>query len=749
MKSRTLLFVPLSWVMACGSDGTGPITDGESATGTQGGSESATGTGPATSTVNPSSPTEPTSNGPNGTGTGSDPTADPTTVTDSTATGTTTTATTSGSSTDASTGSSGAASASEGTTAAGTTTDTSSASTGGDTGEDPIVSVEIEPLDVVVEVLNGVIPPSIDYKAIATTQANNKYEIDGTWTWTRPDAAAVAGNTGILKASGIIGAKGTIGFVSGNLAAETSATIKLHDTAEPAPIDPTLKKDFSGPAPLDPNLVLLYPYNQTVFPRGLTGPTIQWNGGAIADIYYIQVLSPTYEFEFWGAVPPKSRYNFPKLPVDVWAKLTASNDADLTVDIKRFNGNQIYAAKTQTWTIAPASLAGIVYYWEVNNGKVVRLPPGASKPEKFLEEKQNGCIACHSVSADGSTLAASYAGGWSPWATWNAQDGKQKYYSNTASGFTALSPNGSHVVWGHWSDGGFNTTGALTLSVFNSIVPLAKLDPPPVGVGGGAPAHPAWSTDGNKVAFSVRTNGNGLDFTASTLWVTDVDLMMPKFFNTKKIVDATVGRPTTTFPTFSPDSKQIAFERATQARTRGAAGELFITDPDGESVATLDNANGKGIISAPQAATSYEPTFMPVSVGGYNWLVFGSERMYGNTLEDQNVNTRKKQLWVAAIDIAAKPGQDPSHPAFWLPGQELGNNNMRGSWSLSPCKNAGQGCGGGFDCCGGYCYGAPAVCQEQPLDNCAHIGDKCSNDGDCCAIDGSSCLGGFCSVVPN
>ena len=35
-----------------------------------------------------------------------------------------------------------------------------------------------------------------------------------------------------------------------------------------------------------------------------------------------------------------------------------------------------------------------------------------------------------------------------------------------------------------------------------------------------------------------------------------------------------------------------------------------------------------------------------------------------------------KKLWVAAIDINPKPGTDPSHPAFYLPGQELNAGNL-------------------------------------------------------------------------
>jgi len=44
---------------------------------------------------------------------------------------------------------------------------------------------------------------------------------------------------------------------------------------------------------------------------------------------------------------------------------------------------------------------------------------------------------------------------------------------------------------------------------------------------------------------------------------------------------------------------------------------------------------------------------------------------------------------VAAIDINPTPGTDPSHPAFYLPGQELNAGNLRGFWVVDPCKQNG------------------------------------------------------------
>jgi hypothetical protein len=120
--------------------------------------------------------------------------------------------------------------------------------------------------------------------------------------------------------------------------------------------------------------------------------------------------------------------------------------------------------------------------------------------------------------------------------------------------------------------------------------------------------------------------------------------------------------------------------------------------------------------------------------------------MYGNTLTDTNPNTRRKQLWVTAVDANPEPGEDVSHPAFWLPGQELNNQNMRGFWALGVCKGEGEGCEAGFDCCGGFCSGDPKVCKETN-DGCSELGDACDTGADCC-LEVAECVNGFCSAIP-
>jgi hypothetical protein len=114
----------------------------------------------------------------------------------------------------------------------------------------------------------------------------------------------------------------------------------------------------------------------------------------------------------------------------------------------------------------------------------------------------------------------------------------------------------------------------------------------------------------------------------------------------------------------------------------------------------------------------------------------------------KNITTKK--LWVAAIDLGAAPGTDASHPAFYLPAQEILACNSRGFWVLDPCRDDGSSCTSGDQCCNGYCepngpMGA-LVCSNPPPGMCAGPMERCSSDADCCQGD-DICVNGFCTQL--
>ncbi len=126
-------------------------------------------------------------------------------------------------------------------------------------------------------------------------------------------------------------------------------------------------------------------------------------------------------------------------------------------------------------------------------------------------------------------------------------------------------------------------------------------------------------------------------------------------------------------------------------------------------------------------------------------MVFTSRRLYGNQLTEvpwlswppdydttSLAQATVKKLWVAAIDLNAPPGTDLSHPAFYLPAQEILAGNSRGFWVLDPCKQNGQACQTGDQCCNGYCEadgeGGALVCAsadaEHVLGSAGEVHDR-------------------------
>jgi hypothetical protein len=213
----------------------------------------------------------------------------------------------------------------------------------------------------------------------------------------------------------------------------------------------------------------------------------------------------------------------------------------------------------------------------------------------------------------------------------------------------------------------------------------------------------------------------------------------------------------------------------------GAQAELWLADVPNASTgmtrfapASLCALNGYGSdcktpLLPTNAATNhtddeqlnFEPNVTPIASGGYYWVVFTSRRLYGNVgttdpYFPQQGNTTPvttpptKKLWMAAIDPNPKPGQDPSHPAFYLPGQEIMSGNMRAYWVNEPCHPSGSSCQTGDECCTGYCSDngqGQLVCGPRPA-GCVPEFGKCATTSDCCGSGSLTCINGLCSVAP-
>jgi hypothetical protein len=136
-------------------------------------------------------------------------------------------------------------------------------------------------------------------------------------------------------------------------------------------------------------------------------------------------------------------------------------------------------------------------------------------------------------------------------------------------------------------------------------------------------------------------------------------------------------------------------------------------------------------------------------------MVFMSRRNYGNVTTvgpwdsdprnvDLTTGVTTKKIWMAAIDLNPTPGKDPSHPAFYIPGQELHGVNSRPFFALQPCLSDRGTCTTGIDCCSGFCR--DGLCAPPPVHECAGTNEKCTTTADCCDSR-NRCIGGFCATL--
>jgi hypothetical protein len=283
--------------------------------------------------------------------------------------------------------------------------------------------------------------------------------------------------------------------------------------------------------------------------------------------------------------------------------------------------------------------------------------------------------------------------------------------------FSTWKPDGTRLFTQEWDN---------TRNWFNLIDTKNGAVVPPVS--GPLPrdgTHPCWAPDGSAVVYASETNDWGGNLTVanlSLLAVTGPDsFASPVIVHTASSIG---GSSVDDYPTWSPDSKWIAFHNGTDARSDDQRpGALYLIHPDGSGLVRLDNATG-----GPDPHNVYFPNFSPFDAGGYFWLTFISERPYGNS----SVGTAAaphQQLWVSAIKDKPRPGEDPSGVPYWIAGQSTSAKNISAYWAPKACRVDTSDCTVGSDCCSGVCLMGKC---GAPTNHCLMQDQSCGGSG-CCS----------------
>ncbi len=591
--------------------------------------------------------------------------------------------------------------------------------------------MSLSPADQTFTLDGGVAAP-IAFTATGTFADGSQSDIDPTdllWNVSRADdtpPGTIA--DGVLAPNPSAGGVVIIEATDGCVSATTTATFFLDVTIG----KPNNPDDWTGtPVTGSPAPTLVYPSDQTRFPRNVYRQLFQWRTSGFAE-FRLVFEGPYSEVTVYtdGADPLCQGKNPPagcwEAGATAWDYIAASNagaTASWVVDALDDTGPQPVIRRSDTTTIgfSQQDVKGAIFYWSTTSAGVRRGKLSQLVPEDYIVGKPNGttypddevqCVACHTVSRDGKYMVAPVkaSSGESMWILQVTPAAPPtplvKDIADTRGhGFGTISPDNQHVVAAY----------KKRMWMVDRATGTHQADLPTSAFGGGT--HPDWSPSGNQLVFA---SGEGDAPGGSSLvlipwngssWGQPSELLAP------------LNAQSNLFPMFDPDGEWIAF-----ANGKGGHGDvtaqLWLIGESGGTPIELINANR--VTSNQLTDGQYQnsqPTWAPP--GDYDWIAFNTKREYGVVLDEGT-----QQIWVAAVDLSkAQNGEDPSYPAFRVPFQGLQENNHRAFWTLD--INEGGGGQGGMPGTGGA-GGDPCPQTLELGQECDPLQPECCEQGTYC-----------------
>jgi len=618
-----------------------------------------------------------------------------------------------------------------------------------------LVSVTVSPASAEIVSQDGA-PVTQAFTAEGHYSDGTTKPVTARFSLSRLELGSIRDTTGLFTANGFFGGTVTVRVTvrDGNTdrVGEATLRVRLERLVISAGTASTAPRLFAGAPVVDPARApsLVYPLDGAVMPDNVFPPDVQWENGAPGDVIRITLEKPSSTIRGFLTMGSLADAHW-QVDETAWRRLTRSDpEAPATVEITRYEAatGALIADRKISIRFARASLAGSIYYWDIERGRIVRINEGTAQREQFMPSPYLDCVGCHSVSTSGRYMAGRFGGGdniagvldLTQDLSTNPPPTLYPVDANTIRWwFSSWSPNDRRLIVS--TDEGTSRTLRLVDPFLGTYLPTMG-DPLPT-----AATHPVWSPDGSAIAYVGNTDAWGGANQAgniSVLPVTSTDTFGASrmIHDGANVPGAIPAGAADSYPTWSPDSQWIVFAHGDSSRSENGHAALYMVKRDGTGAVRLDKASG-----GPNTQDTFQPRMSPFRQGGYFWVTYLTRRDYGNATAGTKGSGRQ-QIWISAIKESPTPGEDPSEVGYWLPGQNTASRNISAYWAPKACRGGGSSCQTGSECCSGDCRPDAQnalVCSPGGPPMCKEFGQSCGDSSECC--DGLPCQGGMCGSV--
>lgn len=508
-----------------------------------------------------------------------------------------------------------------------------------------VTALRVEP--AVVEAITGPgggVP--IQFVAYAQTNqgAGERRAEQVEWTLSNRSAGAIDAAGTFTPSSD----NGGVSWVTARLAgveAQATLTVRYVDAVVEGDVD---RADFEGQDWAETPGMWAYPEDGVNLPRNTPGIHFQWQAPAEAEVH-------AWRLRFRSELTDLSLYtDAPEWTADeeTWASLVSTNaGGSLTVDLWGVGASGAFKAPQRTITVNRMDARGSIFYWSTGAGGIVEVPYGGAATDYLNRATTGECTGCHAISSTG-LMALTVGGGNKPLAVWDmeADDWQQDDSAGLLGNFKTFSPDGRWLLSTY--EGELRLHDGET-GAFLETVPTSE-----------TVTHVDWSPDGTTVAL-VATAEHSRDWFFGGGRIVTMPHLGDGAFGPLEDLYTPPAEVNAYYPAWSPDGAWLAFNVSMEDAYDDETATLMVMPAAGGPAVALEAAN------LADGLTNSWPRWGPLPDDDILWLAFSSRRSYGLVTE------AIPQIWVTAIDPErAAAGEDPSWPAFWLPGQdpELGNH---------------------------------------------------------------------------